>query len=208
MVWVYPRIQFLPQLRVVSVNPAAAAWGAKSVVWFWVVWKVKTTETSRTFLGGGNSNILYVHSLPGKLWSNLTCAYFSNGLKPPTSFLCSFFFLRKGIFVGGVTKIFRSKLGQQKLSKIINLLFSRLFSCMLLVFSHVFPRRWIWSPRRWMVCLSLRKGTSKKVTNDLELYLENHLGNGKKKRWGSLGYNKTSWDDPPSTATQDDMKHF
>ena len=35
-------------------------------------------------LGGGNSNIFYFHPETLGKWSNLTVAYFSTGLKPPT----------------------------------------------------------------------------------------------------------------------------
>ena len=44
----------------------------------------KTPFQKQKNLGGGNSNILYFHPYLGR-WSNLTCAYFSNGLvQPPT----------------------------------------------------------------------------------------------------------------------------
>ena len=51
-------------------------------------WHAETSDEFHSkdcFLGGGNSNIFFSPRSLGK-WSNLTCAYFSDGLKPPPSF--------------------------------------------------------------------------------------------------------------------------
>ena len=51
------------------------------------IWPEKSNRANLP-LGGGNSNISYFHPVPLQKWSNLTCAYFWNGLiQPPVSTL-------------------------------------------------------------------------------------------------------------------------
>ena len=72
--------RWIPQSRHLQVSYLGVTTTATVLWWWW------GTETARwgTELGGGNSNIFYFHPYLGKMnpfWQ----AYFSDGLKPPTS---------------------------------------------------------------------------------------------------------------------------